>query len=153
MNRLHTRVHRFSYTARHLRSGADYEALVQARNEFGWSERSEAVRFSTRRDRDDGEREGRRRKGDGGGPQEGQEGDTSSSSVDSSSSSTSRRRRPNSGQRLSGGGRRRSSSSNDVDAQGFGRASDAACLLSFASRLTLSAAAAAAVLAAFPLAQ
>ena len=60
VNSVHARVHRFSYDARHLRPGAAYEALVQARNKFGWSERSEAVRFAARRE-DEDEASGRRR--------------------------------------------------------------------------------------------
>jgi len=38
---------RFTYEARHLKAGGKYEAVVQARNKFGWSQRSDVFVFST----------------------------------------------------------------------------------------------------------
>ncbi len=48
-NRAHSRVHRFAYEKLQLDlrpGGAHYEAVVQAKNKFGWSQRSEMLRFS-----------------------------------------------------------------------------------------------------------
>lgn len=39
-------LHRAHYDVRHLAPGANYEAQVQAKNKFGWSERSESVKFT-----------------------------------------------------------------------------------------------------------
>ena len=39
-------LHRAHYDVQHLANGATYEAQVQARNKFGWSERSESVKFT-----------------------------------------------------------------------------------------------------------
>ncbi len=48
-------LHRSHYDVRHLAAGATYEAQVQAKNKFGWSERSESVKFAAERRRLAGE--------------------------------------------------------------------------------------------------
>lgn len=37
----------FSYEIRHLNKETEYEAQVQAKNKFGWSERSDSIKFRT----------------------------------------------------------------------------------------------------------
>ena len=37
----------FSYDLKHLTNEASYEAQIQAKNKFGWSERSDLLRFYT----------------------------------------------------------------------------------------------------------
>jgi hypothetical protein len=37
----------FSYDLKHLSNDASYEAQIQAKNKFGWSERSDLLRFHT----------------------------------------------------------------------------------------------------------
>ncbi len=41
-NSAHARVHRYTYQAAHLQNRARYEALVQAKNKFGWSDQVNA---------------------------------------------------------------------------------------------------------------